>query len=83
MALQVKVDKITGQVRERDDVPFVFTQAVPAFIWSVNHNLNKRISGVKIYDTSGDEVEGCVVYIDDNNIEIQFEVLFNGSAHLI
>jgi hypothetical protein len=83
MDLRVKVDRITGKVRERDDIPFIFTQAVPALTWSINHNLNKRISGVRIYDGSGDEVEGCVVHIDDNNIELQFEVLFSGSAYII
>ena len=43
----------------------------------------KSISGLKIYDGSGNEVEGCLVPIDNNNIEIHFDVLFSGSAHLI
>lgn len=41
------------------------------------HNLGKRPS-VTIIDTSGDEVEGMIQYIDINTIKVIFSTPFDG-----
>jgi hypothetical protein len=60
---------------------YVHTQALPSATWSINHALGKFPS-VTIVNTSGDEVEGDVNHIDNNNVEINFSAAFGGVAYL-
>ena len=77
----IKFDKILGDIRENDNAGFEFTQAVPAFVWNVVHTLNKKPS-ITITDGDGDVVEGQEIYINDNQVDLHFEVLFSGKAYL-
>jgi len=49
--------------------------------WIINHTLN-RYPAVTIVDTGGSTVEGDVVYINANRIEIYFSAPFSGNAYL-
>jgi hypothetical protein len=62
------------------DKNFVFTQATPATVWTIAHNLGKRCA-VTVVDSAGDQCEGDVVYVDNNTIQITFAAAFSGSAY--
>ncbi len=79
--MAIKFDKILGDVRERDDAGFVFTQAVPATVWNIAHNLNKKPS-IKIVDSGDEVIEGGETYVDENNIILNFSALVTGKAYL-
>jgi hypothetical protein len=63
------------------DKTFVFTQAVASSVWNITHNLNKFPS-VTIVDSSNREVEGDVLYIDNNSITLNFSAAFTGKAYI-
>jgi len=52
-----------------NDKNFVFSQIVPASIWTVNHNLNKRCS-VQVVDNMFREVEAEILWNNDNTVTI-------------
>lgn len=56
-------------------------QAVAAAIWSINHNLGFR-PNVAITDNGGNMVEGEVVYLNLNQLEIHFNIALQGEAYL-
>ena len=62
------------------DKTFVFTQAVPATDWVVNHNLNKFPS-VTTVDTTGSHIIGDVQHIDANSFKITFNVPFSAKVY--
>jgi hypothetical protein len=51
-----------------------------ATTWSVTHNLNRPVS-VTVIDSAGTEIEGEVLHIDDDHIEVKFSAPFSGSAY--
>jgi len=63
------------------DKTFRFSQSMPDSTWQVNHNLEKY-PAVSITDTSGNEVEGEVRHIDQNNLVLNFSAAFAGYADL-
>ena len=64
------------------DKNFTFNQDVPSALWTINHNLNKNPS-VSVVDSAGTTVEGgYVIYVDKNNLQIEFGAPFSGSAEL-
>lgn len=63
------------------DKNFEFTQSVASASWSINHNLGKRPS-VTIIDTGGNQVIGDIIYVDNNNITLNFSAAFSGTATL-
>jgi hypothetical protein len=62
------------------DKTFTYDQGVASTIWNVTHNLNKFPSAT-IVDSGGSVVEGCVDYIDKNNVTLTFSAAFTGKAH--
>lgn len=60
---------------------YVYTKSVAEAVWDINHNLGKFPS-VVILDSSDDEVEGDVRYINPNRITITFSAAFAGRALL-
>lgn len=60
---------------------FTFTQPTPAALWTINHMLGKH-PDVTILDDAGNEVEACIMYVNDNTIEILFNPPLAGSAKL-
>ena len=63
------------------DKNFTYTQAVPATVWNINHNLGKYPS-VTIYSTTMEVVDAQIDYVDTNNVTITFNNSYAGSATL-
>ena len=63
------------------DKTFVFTQGVPALVWTIQHDLNKFPS-VSVVDTANTGVLSQIDYIDNNNITITNTAQFAGKAYL-
>lgn len=59
---------------------YTHTQAVPASVWTVIHNLGKRPS-VTIFDSANDEVEGDIVHNSVNQLTLTFSAAFGGVAY--
>lgn len=64
-----------------EDKTFVFTQAIPADVWLIEHNLNKYPS-VSVVDTGGNLICGDVEYVDINTVRCKFSSMFSGNAYL-
>lgn len=63
------------------DKAFIFTQAIAAAQWEINHNLDKYPS-VSIVDSGGNEVVGDVTYMTKNKLTVAFTAPFSGKAYL-
>jgi len=63
------------------DKNFVFTQAVAANPWTVQHNLNKFPSCTMVLST-GQQGYGDVTFIDENNLTITFAGAESGKAYI-
>jgi hypothetical protein len=63
------------------DKDFVFTQAVPSAIWTIQHNMDK-LPAVSAVNNNNMIVYGNVVYVDNNNLTITFSGGFSGKAYL-
>jgi hypothetical protein len=69
------IDPITG------DKTFVYTQAVAAETWNIQHDLNKFPS-VSVVNNNNVGMYGEVIYIDENNLQIEFSAGFSGKAYM-
>ncbi len=56
-------------------------QATAATVWSVAHNLNKRVS-VTTVDSTMEEIIGDVKYIDLGHVTITFSAAVSGEAYV-
>lgn len=63
-------------------VMYTHNQTIPSEIWNIVHNLNQFPGGVTVVDSAGTVVEGDVVYISGNEIQIAFGSAFSGKAYL-
>lgn len=63
------------------DKYYEHNQALALATWNINHNLNKNPS-VTVIDTGDNQVIGDIVYVDDNNLTINFSSAFSGKAYL-
>lgn len=63
------------------DAKFIFTQGSPAATWNITHGLGKFPS-VTVVDSTKDEVEGDIVYLNNNQLEVKFSGAFAGAAYL-
>lgn len=61
------------------DSNFVFTQAVPASVWLVVHNLGKYPAPT-VFNSANDVVEGDIEYIDLNSFTVTFGAPFSGKV---
>lgn len=61
------------------DANFVHDQAIAATTWNVAHNLGKR-AAVQVVDSAGTQVEGDIIWIDNNHVRLEFSAPFSGSA---
>ena len=73
--IQIDVDAIEG------DKNYVFSQAVPATTWNIQHNLAKFPS-ITVIDSANTVVTGQYTYIDINNVTLTFSAGFAGTAYL-
>lgn len=59
------------------------SQVPPSALWVVNHNLGFQPGGVLVFDTSGSQIEGDVIHIDQNTLHLDFDGSgFAGDAYL-
>ena len=63
------------------DKSYIFTQANPNTVWTINHNLDKFPS-VSVVDTSNTMVEGLTEYTGKNTLTVTFTAGFAGKAYL-
>ena len=63
------------------DKNYYYTQATPATVWTIPHNLGKRPS-VSVIDTGNNVVWGKVEYPDLNTVIFRSSVPFSGTATL-
>ena len=61
------------------DKNYSHVQTTPASVWSVTHSLNKYPS-VTVFDSSGNQVEGDVDYVNLNQVTLTFSSTFAGTA---
>lgn len=62
------------------DKHYIHTQGVPAAVWEVTHNLNKK-SVVVVVDSTDTVVIGEVEYLTLNSIRLTFAGSFSGKAY--
>ena len=60
---------------------YVHDQGVPASVWTITHNLNRKPS-ITIVDSGNTVVYGERTYIDNNIITVTFNGTFSGKAYL-
>lgn len=73
---KIQPDELAPGIADKN---YVHHQDVPASVWTISHNLNKKPS-VEVIDSAGTKVEGEIKYIDDNIVEIYFSAEFSGKA---
>lgn len=72
---------LTGITGGGADLTYVHNQSVASATWDITHNLGKKPS-ITIVDSSDDEVEGDVTYVDNNTVQLNFSAAFSGKAYL-
>jgi hypothetical protein len=60
---------------------YTYNQQTSAKTWNINHNLNYR-PGVFAIDYGGNIMEGDIVHIDANNVQLNFSIPVTGYAYL-
>jgi hypothetical protein len=60
---------------------YVFNQASPLAVWTINHGLGEFPS-VAVIDSTGAMVEGDVSYVSSEQIVLSFTGAFSGTAYL-
>lgn len=63
------------------DSNFIYDQNSPSSRWNICHNLGK-LPNVMVIDSAGTEVKGDIIFVDNNNIILQFSAEFSGRAIL-
>lgn len=63
------------------DKTFVYTQSVAAETWIIQHDLDKFPS-VSVVNNNNVGMYGEVIYIDENNLQIEFSAGFSGKAYM-
>lgn len=60
---------------------YAYTQVAPAQVWSITHNLhiNPNVTAV---DTGGNVIEGTLLYLTTDTLEISFDVAVAGHAYM-
>jgi hypothetical protein len=64
-----------------DPPAFVFTQTVPAAVWTINHNLG-TFPSVTLTDPSGNVIMAQVQYVNSNQVVVTFSQPVAGVAYL-
>lgn len=61
---------------------FVFEQAIASNNWIINHNLDKHPSAFAVDSAGKVVIPDEIIYISENQIELQFISEFSGKAYL-
>lgn len=62
---------------------YTHTQAVASAIWTVNHNLNRAVSGVSLRTTGGVDFEAEWLVTSPNQLLVLLAAPAAGTAHVI
>lgn len=60
----------------------IFNQAIPASVWTINHNQNRYPNVTLVVTSSGDVVDGDIDYTSANQIILSFGAPFSGTAYI-
>lgn len=60
---------------------YLHDQQVADDVWTIPHALG-FFPAVNTFDTAGDEIEGEIAHIDNNNLTVSFNVAVSGQAYL-
>lgn len=63
------------------DLNYTHIQGFAADTWDIHHSLGKY-PAVTVVDSSNDEVEGSIHYIDADHVQVTFSAAFSGTAYL-
>jgi hypothetical protein len=63
------------------DKNFVYTQSVPSPLWTITHNLEKFPS-VSVVNINNVTMYGNVIYLNENELQIEFSAGFSGKAYM-
>lgn len=61
---------------------YIFNQATPSSVWTINHNLN-GYPALTVFDSANSECVGTINYVDTNNLTLTFSTAFSGTAYLV
>lgn len=61
---------------------YTHPQLVASAVWTIVHGLGYRPAGVQVFDSANMEWIGEVLHLDDNTLQITFNVAFGGTAYL-
>ena len=61
---------------------FTHEQMTPSAVWVIAHTLGYRPGGVLVVEYGGQNVEGAVSHINENQLTITFAVAISGYAYL-
>lgn len=73
-------DTIKQKLDIVNDKTYTHTQSTPSNFWICNHNLGKKVSAT-ITDSAGSIVEGEVIILNNNSVQIKFNNSFWGYAY--
>lgn len=59
---------------------YVHTQSIPSATWTVNHNLNRRVS-VSVVDSTNKDIITQITWIDNNTVQVDFNGLMTGYVY--
>ena len=63
------------------DKTFVYTQPLPAVLWTIEHNMDKFPS-VSVVNINNVAIYGDITYLNQNELQIEFSAGFSGKAYL-
>lgn len=63
------------------DKTYVYVKDTPSVLWVIEHNLDKFPS-VTVVNNNNVTMYGEVIYIDSNNLQIEFSAGFSGKAYM-
>lgn len=81
----LELDKFYGLAiyagNAESDKTYIFNQVTPSTLWVIQHNLNKYPSVTSV-NSNNVVYYGNVVYVDANNLTVEFSAGFSGKAYL-
>tara|TARA_R110000823_G_scaffold304880_3_gene426661 strand:+ start:342 stop:1046 length:705 start_codon:yes stop_codon:yes gene_type:complete len=75
------VAEVDALIASATDINYVHVQGAASVSWVIAHSLGKNPS-VTVIDGSGNNVFGEIVYTDVNNLTVNFNTAFAGTAYL-
>ena len=85
------IDKETGKIVARGgrvgprftSKGFLHEQLTPSALWPINHDCDSDLVIVQIYDITGNFIlPERITIVDSDNVNVEFNVPIQGSAHI-